>query len=545
MRFVWVRLMALVGLSLIVIAQFPSPLSAVEAEGLSFSSGRRAPSRSIEDPESVARAKAKGARRADQEANRALQGVSATTSPTVESSFDAIPMLTLATPADPTGATGNSHILTAVNVHYAMFGRDGSEEIAPRTLKSLFAGQFPRRTRVFDPKVVYDHFADRYILAFLAFKWSTRQSWLLMVSIPDATALAPETWCARKLKGDQVAGNGAQLADFPGLGFDDSRVYVTTNQFRFTDNPSFQYAQVWAFDKASLYNCVTEPTFKVFSRNQTKNPNGTPAFTIQPAVTQAPAAGTGPAYLLSFQWSCGQANCTGQKITIWQIESQFDGSLRLRKRSIDVPKVSIAPYGGQRGGRGIESLWDTGDLRFLNAFYDRSADRLYTAHSIRKNVSEAGNDYLESGIKVYEIDPEPSPSLGSSVVSRASVIVSPETDAAWPVVATDGSGNVWVAYSRAAGPDRTSQFPSEYLSAWVGLIPSGTTVPETTVLRQGNARYEISPGIERWGDYNGISRDPMDDSTMWSFNQYPEGFGATRTDSWQQVVHQVRAMTGP
>jgi len=128
----------------------------------------------------------------------------------------------------------------------------------------------------------------------------------------------------------------------------------------------------------------------------------------------------------------------------------------------------------------------------------------------------------------------PASVLASSTVARTGVVGTPETDAGWPVVGTDGSGNLFVTYSRASG------VTGEYLSAYVAEVAQGSTTAEIVLLAAGTARMETGKGPERWGDYNGISRSPLDPAVMAVVNEYAKSDGSGPTADWQQTVDLVR-----
>jgi hypothetical protein len=444
------------------------------------------------------------------------------------------------TPADPTGAAGTTHVVTAVNVHYAVYTRAGTEVIGPERLKELF----PRVPFPFDPKVVYDPYRQHFVLIYLGgrFFGPRKRSWINVVSMPEATVGAPSTWCKRKLKGDQVSGFGNLWADYPGLGFDGERVYITSNQFTFSRPEEFRYAQIIALRKNGLYDCDRPLRKTVFARAQTRDPGGIPAFTIQPAVTESVTTASPPEFLVSFQ----DVGCPGipfgfcgRRLTVWRILETSRG-LRLARTALGVGRAVIAPFGTQEGGGNacnsrleLRTCWDTGDLRLINAFYDADRGRLYTAHAVGADVG--GTFREESVVRWYEIDPAP---LSATSVPRRDVFGEANTFAGWPTVGTDADENLFVTYSRA-----TSAGSGEYLSVWAATIAPGTETAEPSLIEEGRDTYvdpENPEGPQRWGDYNAISRDPLDPSVMWSVNQEADDGDATTgevTDVWQQWVH--------
>lgn len=442
--------------------------------------------------------------------------------------FEAIPRTGGNWPADPIGAKGVMSVVTAVNTHTAVYAPDGTALLAPTSLASFVP--FPAGTQLFDPKVVYDQYANTFVLAYLAVHDAGRRSWIVLATIPDATAADPSTWCFMKTPGDGVDGNGEQWSDYPGLGYDLNAVTLTANAFHFKTQ-RFAYAQIVRFPKDTFYDptCTQTVLFQRFSDRATRNPDGSKAFTIQPAASVGPDATS--QYLVSFQ-----RRMRFSVVVLWRIRDTASGQ-RLSRVALRVPRASISPYGTQRGGslRNPDSWWDPGDLRLINAFYDSAVDRLYTAHVIAKNLrpDEETGGYGEAAIRWYEI--VPGTEVSEAVVRRVGLIGTPETDAGWPTIASDGDGNVFVTYNRASAVSGTK----EYLSAWAAEVPVGTREPDVVLLWPGEARMEAVPGPERWGDFNGINRDPVDPAVMAMINQFAESDGAGTTQDWQQTVHLV------
>jgi hypothetical protein len=445
-----------------------------------------------------------------------------TRAPTSTFGFDAIPRIGGNWPADPTGAMGVSWFLTAVNASYALYDLAGVPIVGPNPLRSLFS--LPVGTQVFDPKVVYDQYDDTFVLTFLGVNHERRRSWILIVTIPNATANDPTSWCGAVVNGDRTTGDGRQFADYPGLGYSSDHVVVTANTFAF-DGRGFEGAVALAFPKGRLYDCDRTLAFETFLGEETRNPDGSPAFGLQPATTVGPGH-----QLLMLSFQPGRPNF----VVLWRLRESRNG-LGLTSTSIHVNNVGIAPFATQGGGSldRANTWWDPGDLRLINAFADLDRGRVYGAHVIARDLGPDSqtSDYVESAIRWYEI--RVVANLSASRLTRFGTIGEAETDAGWPTLGTDADGNLFVAYSRA------SAVTDEFLSAWVAEIVPGARNASTTLLRAGTARMEAVPGPERWGDYNGISRDPVSGTLMAVVNQIAVADGGAATEDWQQTVHLV------
>jgi len=439
--------------------------------------------------------------------------------PVASMSFDAIPRIGRNWPADPTGAVGTDWIVTAANASYALYEPGGDAVLGPAPFAPFFS--FPQGTRVFSPKVVYDQYKQVFVMAFLAVNRTLRKSWVLLVSIPNATATDQSTWCGSKIAADRLAGDGVQWADYPGLGYDLKRVVLTANMFNFTGNGGFAYAQILSFRKTDLYDCSRTLVFDTITGRKTRNPDGTQAFTIQPSTS----VGTSPTtqYFLSFE-------ARASTVVVWRLGEAAAGP-RLVKVALPVGRVKAASSATQGGGdlTNPNTRWDPGDLRFMNAFYDADLNRVYAAHTIARDLQPdlSTDGYLEAVVQWFEV--EPRVRIADSRVTRSGVIGEPESDAGWPAVATDGEGNLFLAYSRA------SAVVGEYLSVWVASIPPGAQTGRSLLLAPGQARMEARPGPEPWGRYKAINRDPKDPARVAIVGEYAKADGSGPTEDWQQT----------
>jgi hypothetical protein len=448
----------------------------------------------------------------------------------VGSGFDGLPNeRPLVSPSDSTGALGLSWYLTAVNSSTSVFSPDGTPQFPPMRLRTL-GNVLPDGVFDFDPKVVYDPYDDHFVLVFLATDRPRNfsRSWIVVATVPEATAPNLETWCVTRLAGDQYRRDGRQWADYPGLGYTSDRVTVSTNQFQF--DRGYAGAQVISFNKANLYDCGSDLRATVFAGRSTRNPDGTKSFTVQPAQT---VGGVEPTvqYLVEFEFRGTNRGAKGEKLVVFRIQRTARG-LRISSAQKNVGTARLAPLGTQAGGslREPDTWWDPGDLRLVNAHYDADANTLHAAHAVQRDIPPS--PYLESAIRFYEV--QPAGVLRASAVTGVGTIGTSERDSGWPVVATDAAGNLFITYSRAGVRDG-----GEYLSAHVLEVTPGGEA-SNTLLAAGEARYEFAPGPERWGDYNGINRDPSDGARVATINQYAiDDGGGGVTQRWQQWVELV------
>jgi hypothetical protein len=410
----------------------------------------------------------------------------------------------LTSPADPTGATGPTRILAAVNVYAAVYDRTGAELLAPTRLRQI--SNTPNQTET-DPKVFYDPADDEFLLTFLTYNAS--EGYIHVVSIPAATAEDLGTWCDTQMVGDQFAGGTHEFADYPSIGFTQNRVVVTTNNFGFNNGP-FRYAQIVSMPKSQLYEptCTQTVHIEVGGGNATKNPDGSRAFTLQAAT----AAGTAPIdqYLVSLE-----PKAASTKLVLWRVRVR-NGALKIATIARGVKRVALPPWGLQCGSTNLDTKWDTGDLRLTSAFFDVDTGLLYAATAVQ---SSAGGAPV-SAIRWYEA--EPKSVFSTSTILREGTVKAADRDAAWPALATNDAGTLFLTYARAG--------LGECLSVYAATVPSGTGTAATAALvALGEARYEFKSGVERWGDFSAANRDPVSPADVAVFGAFAEDDGSGST----------------
>jgi hypothetical protein len=418
-------------------------------------------------------------------------------------------------PGDPTGATGPTRVVAAVNVHVGVYDRTGATLLAPLRLRSMSA-QLSGLTET-DPKVFYDAYDDMFVLTFLVYDSS--EGYIEVVTIPSATAEDTNTWCRTHMIGDQVDNGTHEFADYPSIGFTANRVVVTTNNFGFNNGP-FRYAQVISMPKTALYDdptCTKTVPIKVLGGSATKNPDGSKAFTLQAA--QSVGGAPTDQYLVSLEPRASSTN-----LVLWRLRV-VHGSLKASKVSLGVKRVALPPYGYQCGSTtSANTWWDTGDLRLTSAFYDATTNRLYTATAVAGN---AGGGPQESVIRWYEAAPKHR--IARSQVLREGTVGAANHDAAWPALATNDAGTLFITYARGG--------PSECLGIWAATVPAGAgTAAQASLIAVGGARYEFGKGVERWGDYSAANRDPVTPADVAIFGAFAEDQGFATTDVFREHV---------
>jgi len=170
----------------------------------------------------------------------------------------------------------------------------------------------------------------------------------------------------------------------------------------------------------------------------------------------------------------------------------------LHKRKIAVSSYQFPPDSDQKGGG---TKINTGDAGLYNVVFRNGF--LYTAHAIEHNW--ATEDV--AAVRFYQISM-------NNIVAREITFGGDRTFYFYPAIMADSRGNIVVVYSRCSA----AEFPGAF---YTGVRVGETSVENSAVLHAGVAHYlkDDDSGLNRWGDYNGIASDPVNDS-IWIFSEF-------------------------
>lgn len=406
--------------------------------------------------------------------------------PVLQTNFSGIPDIGLLIPPDPHMAAGPNHLMGTVNHQFAIFEKSGAR-LKLINADEWFAAVLPG-TFTCDPQIVYDHHARRWIMIWIECA-SAPASLLLSISDDDNPLGA---WCNWRLPGDVNDTTATTLAnDYPKLGVDADAIYVTSNMF---DGPNFTHTQLRIIPKAPLLNNSCGPvSWTDFWDLRNPSAPSVPIFTSVPAVT----FGTpGVEYLIDVDFT----NLTGTFMNLWSLTDPV-GTPSLTATTVPVTAFRSPPFtAGQLGG-GAPGL-DIGGRRNRNVVYQNGS--LWTAHSIADPTGQF------SRARYVRIDAATATAVEDAALGE---------DHFWyyyPAVQPDGNGNAVMAFTRSG----TNEYASARYTGRRAVDPPG--LMPSVLLKAGEDNYVKTFGgpRNRWGDYMGIARDPIDSSTVWMFAQY-------------------------
>jgi hypothetical protein len=394
-------------------------------------------------------------------------------------------------PADSELAVSPTHIIAVVNVAFEIYEKSTGAKVAGPTTFASFFSEVPNCSGVFDPNVVYDEKADRFILGI------------------DANGA---DYCiAASASGDPTQGSwnrysfatdvGRNFFDYPHAGVGDDAIYLGANMF---GRVSFAEGRVWAIDKGALY--AGNQTVAVVTRSTGSE------STPQPMNLRGWAQGSwpsgGPHYILT------DGPYDGANYGVWSWTDPF-GSSQL----VDKGTVNLNAFTGVTAGAPVDApqsggnpKLDGNDWRVQDAEY-RNGD-IWMANTIACNPGSGTVDC----VRWARIDP-----AGTPAVIDAGVYASNGEYRIFADLAANDCNDMAVGYTKTS----SGMYPAVYVSGRESDDPAGTLQGEVLV-KSGEIHYTSfqSGTTHRWGDYTEMTIDP-DGLTFWYMGQYSKNTGTT------------------
>jgi hypothetical protein len=401
-------------------------------------------------------------------------------------------------PPDTNGDVGPNHYIQTVNTSIGIYDKTGVR-LAAFTFNTLFDGTgTPCDTQNNgDPVVLYDSVSGRWIIT--DFAWNTtRGPFYECIAVSKTADPVSGGWWFYALVADNT-----NLNDYPKLGVWSDGIYMSANMFRRAS--TFRGPKVWALNRDDLisgaplrsvaFTLGTAYASLIPSHMITTvgspPPSGTPNF-----FTSIYAPSTVRLWKFTVNWaSPGSSTFTGP--TNISVASFTRPSTRVPQRGTTVTLDSLGDrlmvQGQYRNIGGVQSLW-------LN-------------HTVVSNSV--------FGVRWYEIrNPGGTPSVYQQGTFQ------PDSSYRWMgSLAVDKQGNMAVGYSVSS----STLYPEiRYAGRLVGDTLGQLAQGETTLIAGTGSQTSYN----RWGDYSGMTVDPVDGCTFWYTTEYYETTGT----NWQTRI---------
>lgn len=431
-------------------------------------------------------------------------------------------------PPDTVGDVGASHYIQAVNTSIAIFNKTGTR-LTAFTFNSLWAGAGSGTpcdtTNNGDPTVVYDSQANRWFIA--DFAWTNLRDgpYYECIAVSKTNDPVAGGWFLYAIRADDAA--HPWLPDYPKMGIWPDGLYMSANMFDITNAAgaaTYKGIRAYAFNRTDLESGV--PVHIVIA--DVVDPN---RFTVIPSNFRGAVPPAGRENLF-----VGESN-TAFAWEVYKFHAVYGGA-----GSTFTGPTNVTQTAYNFGGTGtipspinaLDSLRDRAMMQ--NQYRNLSGtESLWVNHTVLTGdlASPYGIQWAQINVTGGTINITP-------VQQQIFGNLSGDTIHRWMgSLAVDRAGNMALGYSAAnltnnpsiryAG--RLSTDPLSQLTQGEATLISGTGT------QQGNCG---TGACIRWGDYSGMSVDPVDDCTFWYTNEYYAANGL----NWQTRIGSFRYTAG-
>lgn len=402
-------------------------------------------------------------------------------------------------PPDTNGSAGATQYVQWVNSSFAVFDKSGNLLYGPAAGNTLWSGFGGGCQTNNDGDVIaqYDKAANRWVLS--QFSVTNGPPYLQCFAV-STTSDATGTF-------NRYAFTLPNFNDYPKIGLWPDAYYASFNMF---SGNTFVGARACAFDRSKMLTgaAATMQCFQLGASYGGLLPSDLDGST-------APPAGSPDFYL----------NFGANSLNLWKFH--VDWTTPSNSTFTGPVNIPVAAFSAACSGGGT-CIPQQGTTRRLDSLADRLMYRLayrnFGDHeSLVVNHSVTAGSSV--GIRWYELR---GPNGAPAVYQQGTY--APDSSFRWMGSAgMDRAGDIAVGYSVSS----SSLFPSIRYTGRVPADPLGTLEAEVTLISGTGSQT----GISRWGDYSGLSIDPVDDCTFWYTTEYLKSNGSfnwsTRIGSFQ------------
>ena len=429
-------------------------------------------------------------------------------------------------PPDPSGAAGTSNLIAVVNVMIESRDKTTGALSWRDSLKDFFIDVSPINA-LFDPKVVYDHYENRFLVVALeryhaGINPDANNSSRILVAVSKTDTPASATssdWYYLSINSEEKILGVDHWADYPGFEIDEEAVYMTANMFAHTGGITNYGVRLWIINKGVTGGFYGGGSAS-FTIHDPYAGAGAATTTMPAYIYGASGAGSGiGTYLVSYS---GLTDGTDEFIQVVRIDEPLgtpdftqayillgdienDTSLEVP----DAPQLGTATLIEVNDRRALDAVWRNNQLWLTTTLVPTSGmdSGQATAHWIKLNTSSWPPTLADQG------------DIGGEDIATG-------TSTFFPAVAVNNAGNAYFGFSASS----STTYAGVYSAGRKAGDAAGTVRSAETV-RAGDDYYIRTFGgtRNRWGDYSGATLDPVDDNIFWIYNTYAMSRGTPTT----------------
>lgn len=406
-------------------------------------------------------------------------------------------------PPDMNGDVGPNHYVQIANSLIAVYDKSGNALAQPFRINRLFSPLNTVCSARNDglPVVLYDALADRWLISQVC---SAFPPFRQMVAVSVTGDPLGEYYAY-----EYVMPN-VRINDFPKFGVWNDAYFMATDEFLGSD---FVGSGMFAFDREKMLSGDSDAEYIYFNAAvpvQPRRRGMLPADLdgLMPPPPDAPG--------IFMTYTADEYGDAGDALRLFSFSANFTNPHLSTFTEMPESPIAVNAFDPTSpDGRADIAQPPPGE------FLDSQSDRLNSRIAYRNfgthqslvvnqtvNVSPPGSTY-RAGVRVYELQ-----NSGSAFAPLVHHSIGDNTVSRWIAsAAQDHQGNLAVQYNMVSEEKRIS---IQYTGRLAGDPPN--------VFRQ---EYPLinSSGVQkafgwRWGEYSGISADPIDDCTFWMTNAY-------------------------
>jgi hypothetical protein len=371
----------------------------------------------------------------------------------------------------------NGYIVSAMNSNYRIFKSDGAGKVIKySSFHDLLKTYLPSLKGVaFDPRVIYDPQAGRFIMVVLYGNVSDSSKILILFS---KTSDPTEGWNFYYLSGNPY--NSGEWTDYPNIGVSNDELFITGNLFNNNQNPTRPI--IWQIDKNQGFSGAQTIRFKTWT--DLKNTTGGSAFTVVPApFGQDGDIGPGMFFVSNDLYG-------GNSVRLFDLTGNIDDqTAAITSFTVAYPS-KYNYYSPQYSPmKGSSRYLNAGDARIKQAFilgntihYVFASQNASTQNSdvvyVRLNVQNRTMDFRSLGLKGFQYS-YPSIAASGDTLTNPSVMIG----------YLKGGSTIYPEID-AVSCDADFNFSA------------------SVVIKSGLSAIGIqNDNVQRWGDYTGCARE--------------------------------------
>lgn len=426
-------------------------------------------------------------------------------------------------PPDPIGAAGTDRVIAVVNTMIEARSKSGTL-LWRDSLRDFFNTTGPQGlgTGTFDPKVIWDHYENRFVVVALektdtALGGASNASriWLAVSKTATPATATSANWYYHTINSMINISSLDRWADYPGFAVDEEAVYITNNMFAFNaGGGGFGGVRLWIVNKGVSGGFYGGGTASVTVHDPYAG-GGTASTTMPAQVFGTGGVGgvgsTVGTFLVLYQ---GLSDGTNEYIQVVRVDNPLGTPSFTLYPLVNVGNIdntaAAFPNAPQSGSSAL--IW-TNDRRALHAVWRDNA--LWMTTTV---VPSSGADANQATAHWFKFN-----ATGTSTITLAdqgnigSEDVATGTYTFFPSVAVNAAGDAMFGFAGSAA----TIYAGAYAAGRQAGDAAGTVQPTTTVQAGASYYYRAFGGTRnRWGDYSGIATDPTDYRYFWVFNEY-------------------------